>query len=243
MLIPTHPHEEITMKTYFIVPIMLIVALATTLAYADNDKKHGLTYGELSVKWQQWALAGPKGANAVEDETGDFCAAHQPKNNIWFLAGSFGKTGIVRKCTIPAKRALFYPIIEGGWIDCPGSADESVSDADVRNIIAAGVAGDGASLLTSTLDGVAVSSLQIPTARVQSPKFKVNLPLNHILGDAGCGFILPTGKTGRLIIDGYWVKLPPLTPGNHVITLHGASGDSTGRSFENEVTYNLTVLK
>ena len=73
------------MKTYFIVPIMLIVALATTLAYADNDKKHGLTYGELSVKWQQWALAGPKGANAVEDETGDFVPHINPKTIYGFL--------------------------------------------------------------------------------------------------------------------------------------------------------------
>ena len=239
------------MKKYFLI---LLAALVSIPAYADQkeQKTYGKTYGEWSVKWAQWAFAGPKGQNAIEDLTGEFCAENQPRRDIWFLAGSFGKTGVNRSCTIPPNRALFYPLIEGGWIDCPGTADEDVTDLDVRKIVASGT--DAASLLTSTLDGVAISSLQILTVRTQSPKFTAILPINHVMGDPGCGFILPAGKTGRQIIEGYWVMLQPLTPGIHVLTLRGAKakwslddkgvnhGVSTGWSFDNEVTYNLTVL-
>jgi hypothetical protein len=43
---------------------------------------YGKTYGEWSAKWFQWAYAGPVGENAVEDETGEFCAAHQPEGRV-----------------------------------------------------------------------------------------------------------------------------------------------------------------
>jgi len=228
------------MKKYFLI---LIVSLVTIPAYADNKEQtiYGKTYGEWSAKWVQWAYAGPDGANAIQDETGEFCTVNQLHEKIWFLAGSFGKTGVVRNCTIPSNRALFYPLIEGGWVDCPGTSDEDQTDAYVRQSIAtvSGPQGDNASLLTSTLDSAPIASLQILTVRTQSPKFNAILPVNHVLGDPGCGFTYPAGKTGRWIIDGYWVMLPPLPPGVHVLTLHGASD---GFGFDNEVTYNLNVL-
>ncbi|MDI1232533.1 MAG: hypothetical protein PSU93_15480 [Methylobacter sp.] len=164
---------------------------------------------------------------------------NQDDPNVWFLAGSFGTTE-VRNCTIPKGRALFYPLIEGGWIDCPPpSTDSEISEAIIRQIIAIGK--DYASSLTSTLDEAPISSLssQILTVRTQSPVFKVNLPDDNVVGDAGCGQpTYPSGISGRQIIDGYWVMLPPLSSGKHVLTLHGAA---LGVPFENEVTYNLTV--
>jgi hypothetical protein len=96
---------------------------------------------------------------------------------------------------------------------------------------------------------VAISSQQIPTVRTQSPKFTSILPEGHIL--LGACFAppdyptdLPPGKTGRMIAEGYWVMLPPLSPGEHTLTLHGASCDSeTGDAFfETGVTYHLTVV-
>jgi hypothetical protein len=96
---------------------------------------HGKTYGEWSAAWWQWALAGPEGKNAVKDTTGEFCDDNQPRGPVWFLAGSFGLTGVERRCTIPRQRALFYPLINSFWIDCPGTPDADLSDAEVRDRI------------------------------------------------------------------------------------------------------------
>ena len=202
----------------------------------DQPEMFGRTYGEWAAAWVQWSDAGPVGQNAITDTTGEFCGANQPKRDVWFLAGTFGQVGVERACTIPRDRALFYPLFEGPWIDCPGTADETLSDAEVRGILA-GIT-DLAGQLTSTLDGVAISSLQVLTTRTQSPTFRSILPDNPAIADA-CTPRLIGGKTGRRIVDGYWVMLPPLSPGAHTLTLHGALPDI---GFANGVTYHLTVL-
>jgi hypothetical protein len=234
----------------FVVVLAAIVTCPSFVssAPANTDVKgrpkiHGKTYGEWSAEWWQWAYAGPNGENAVQDETGEFCAVNQPTGKVWFLAGSFGLTGVERTCTIPPNRALFYPLVTTLWTDCPGTDDKMQPDAFVRDILTTFVAGgDPSCQLTSTLDGASISRLQILTVRTQSPKFTSILPGNNIV--SGCASPLPPGKTGRQIAEGYWVMLPPLSPGEHVLTLHGAGCNAaTGDVFfENGVTYHLTVL-
>jgi len=218
----------------------------------DEDaqlKVHGKTYGQWAAEWVQWSEAGPAGQNAITDTTGKFCAANQPKKDVWFLAGTFG--GLVeRTCTIPKDRALFYPLFESPWIDCPGTPDEDLSDAEVRSIVAGQI--DAACQLESTLDGVAISSLRVLIVRAQSRRFRTVLPDNPAIAGV-CDPPLVGGKTGRRIVDGYWVMLPPLSPGKHTLTLHGAMcafPDPEDKSvppdpqrgriiFENGVTYRL----
>ncbi|MEQ1636409.1 MAG: hypothetical protein ABL903_06930 [Methylococcales bacterium] len=229
--------------------LMTALALITTVTHADPSQEiYGKTYGEWSEMWLRWAYAGPKGANSIEDETGDFCAINQPRGKVWFLAGSFNKkTGVARKCSIPSGRALFYPLIETGWIDCPPPSEDSKQSEDYIRQVSASLI-DGASMLTSTLDKVPISSLpfQIQTVRVQSPIFTSTLP-EHNLFNGSCGpdtdSTMPAGKTGRNVVDGYWVMLPPLSPGVHVLTLHGANPGLLPEPFENGVTYTLTVKR
>lgn len=250
--------------------LIFMVPLVTTSVYADDPLIYGKTYSQWSAEWAEWAYAEPSATNAIKDTTGDYCDLNQDDPKVWFLAGSFGETGVVRNCTIPAGRALFYPLIEGGWIDCPlPSTDSDTPEEIIRQIIAFGR--DDTSLLVSTLDGFPVSSGlmkageettsigRINTVRTQSPVFTVDLPENNVVGDAGCGqATYPAGISGRQIIDGYWVMLPPLTPGDHVLKLRGAvakwiinykkpipvnRGTSPKWAFDNEVTYNLTVVE
>lgn len=231
-----------------ILAISLGFVLSTAPAHGGASHKrqpnvYGKTYGEWSARWWQWAYAGPDRENAVQDETGTFCAVHQPKGKVWFLAGTFGLTGVERTCTIPPNRALLYPLVNSLWTDCPGTPDEDLTDAEVRGLLTSfGAGGDRACQLTSTLDGVSISSLQILTVRTQSPKFSTILPENHIL--TGCAPPLPSGRTGRQIAEGYWIMLPPLSPGEHVLTIHGAACNPETGHVESEigVTYHLTVL-
>jgi hypothetical protein len=87
-----------------------------------QPKVYGKTYGEWAVDWAQWSQAGPVGKNAMTDTDGRYCDQNQPKRDVWFLAGTLQGTGpatVNRACTIPKDRALFYPLLSGGWIDCP----------------------------------------------------------------------------------------------------------------------------
>lgn len=215
--------------------------------YADSSGQptiYGRTYGEWSAQWWKWAYAGPDGKNAVQDTTGEFCAENQPTGKVWFLAGSFGLTGVERTCTIPPNRALFYSPVNTVWTDCPDTPDKDVPDTEVRDILATfGNGGDPTCQITGTLDGASISRLRIFTVRTQSPKFTTILPEHNLV--SGCPAPLPAGKTGRQISEGYWIMLPPLSPGEHTLTIHGAACDSqTGDVvFESGVTYRLTVLR
>jgi hypothetical protein len=227
----------------------LVLGFGIGIASASQAdvEAYGKTYGQWAALWEQWAYAGPKGANAIEDETGEFCASNQSNSKVWFLAGTFkldGKPPFERTCTIPANRALFYPLIEGAWTDCPNSPDELLTDIEVRDILVGIGSADHACNLTSTVDGHSVDSRMIPIVRTQSPKYSTVLPANHIL-NAGCATPIPPGRTGRQITQGSWVMVPPLSPGQHTLTIHGSACDPSSGSifFENAVTYRLNVKR
>jgi hypothetical protein len=166
----------------------------------------------------------------------------------WFLAGTFGGPAVERSCTIPAKRKLFYPLVNSIWTDCPGSVDETLTDQEVRDILVNfTVGGDAACQMSTTVDGIPLTTSGIIAVRTQSPKFSTCLPKNNLI--RGCDANdptkpLPAGKTGRQIAEGYWVMLPSLRPGKHTLTLHGAACDASKDGlpfFWTEVTYHLNV--
>ena len=200
-----------------------------------QPKVLGNTYGEWAARWVAWSEAGPVGRNAITDDSGQFCSANQPPRDVWFLAGTFGGPPVERSCSIPAGRSIFYPLLESPWIDCPGTPDEALTDAQVRDFL---VSFNSAPVeLASTLNGVSIISLRVLIVRAQTPVFRNVLPDNNVLDAGGaCPTTLGGGRTGRRIGDGYWVMLPPLPPGNHTLTLRGANP-----FFETAVTYKLHV--
>ena len=200
----------------------------------EQTKVYGRTYGEWSNHWVAWAESAPVGLNAIEDTTGAFCALNQPSGNVWFLAGTLGGPA-QRQCTIPRGKALFYPLVEVGWIDCPNTPDSSVPEADIRGLLSSIF--DLSTETSSTINGVSVLSLLVPIVRTQGPTFTSVLPANSIQSPI-CPGGLPAGRTGRRMNEGFWVMVPPLPPGQHTLTLRGAI---TPLGFENSVTYYLTV--
>jgi hypothetical protein len=63
----------------------------------------------LATNWWQWALETPASENPLTDTTGQFAAVNQ-SGRVWFLAGNPGGT-TVRTITVPAGKALFFPIV------------------------------------------------------------------------------------------------------------------------------------
>ncbi len=57
--------------------------------FGPNDKIHGMTYGQWTVKWWQWLLAIPRESNPALDETGKNTEKVQLDPSVSFLAGTF----------------------------------------------------------------------------------------------------------------------------------------------------------
>jgi hypothetical protein len=183
----------------------------------------GKTYEQWSEKWWKWALSIPTPRNPILDENGKNGSIGQ-SGSVWFLSGTFyGKTGVVRTSTIPAGKALFFPIFnviayaENGVLSQKDIADskEFIDNVTVKEV---------------RIDGKKLKNLD--KFRVRSKVFVVKLPENNILG-------IPAGPTPSLS-DGYWMMLKPLPEGKHAIYIHGGT-KFQGSTIETEVTYYLNV--
>src|SRR5215813_2847791 len=82
---------------------------ANDRVYPPNAKPFGMTYGEWSGAWWQWALSIPAKAYPPMDPDGAQCGTLQ-RGQVWFLAGT-GAGSVTRTCTIPSGRAILIPII------------------------------------------------------------------------------------------------------------------------------------
>src|SRR6266576_1080075 len=131
------------------VGVVLIAACMTIApARADeeivpvNENAYGNTYGEWSAEWWQWLLSIPQATNPNLDTTGANCAQKQA-GPVFFLAGTFGGSAVTRnKCTVPAGKALFFPILNtlfgAGAGDCdPTKSGVTCNIADLRVAAAA----------------------------------------------------------------------------------------------------------
>ena len=182
----------------------------------------------------------PKATNPILDTTGKFCdqaakptPSKQQAGPVFFLAGTPGAGAVTRRCTVPAGKALFFPIISALWGAAVGDCEPTASVPCNLAILRKSAADSMDSVqLTATIDGEPVENL--PQQRVQSPVLTITYPDKNIAG-------VSQGTYAPNISDGYWLMLPPLPAGAHTVYFKGVS---TGGIFEGtviEVTYHLTV--
>lgn len=184
---------------------------------------------EWSARWWQWALAVPRSANPMLDTTGAACDTNQ-RGPVWFLAGYFGgnSTPVVRECNVPKRKYILFPVANALWVQTPGDNPNNTEDdyrKEASGFLPPSVGGD----LEATLDGrPIVFSPHTPITRIQSPVFTATFPTDNVFGapaDQLTGF--------PIVSDGWWVLLPPLARGEHV--LHFRAGTAQ------DITYRLTV--
>ncbi len=197
-----------------------------------NSKPHGLSYGEWSARWWDWALSIPPSMNPLLDPSGAFCTQGQ-SGRVWFLAETFGGSAI-RTCAVPAGTMLFFPILNGafgsGLGDCPpGNPGAGCSVPTLRAAAAANV--DPPVTLLVSIDGVPLTGLS--AYRATSPVFSYTVTSDNVVG-------LLAGTYSPVVSDGYWMMLAPLSAGAHTIFIKGISYIPPS-GFETDVTYNLTV--
>lgn len=213
---------------------------------SGEAKAYGTTFGEMSAAWWTWVGKLPTANHPLTTDGPVDCSLGQI-GPIWFLAGVTSEDSgdsVERTCTVPNNRALFYPLINGFWINLEGD-DSTVEDKreeldflfDILNPLSAPPPVYPCNL-SSMLDGEPTQHLY-PIVRIQSPPF--HLLLNNNLFDPP----YPIGsEDSEAVSDGYWVLIPPLAEGEHTIQIHGGLCDSSDGSefFEVDVTYILTVV-
>jgi hypothetical protein len=173
-----------------------------------NSAPHGLTYAEWSAKWFKWAYEQSPANSPVQDTTGAQCANRQ-SGQVWFLAGTFGAGTVVRSCTIPAGRMLFFPVGNGF---CAGDGFDFAGERACATAFA-----NQLSHLRVEIDGLPVKALDAPLSgnyyRALSPPWDLVLGAENIFG-------APAGTYSPGAGDGVYLMLTPLSPGQHTIHIH-----------------------
>ena len=229
-----------------IAAVSIVVALMTgsvSRVWAGNlnpgvipphAKAHGMTYGEWSAKWWQWAYSLPTDQNPFFDENCD-CSngANGQDGSVWFLTGVINASGTAfRKCTVPAGKTLFFPILN---VECSTLEGNGSTEEELRGCTEFFM--NFATDLAVEIDGVPIQNLE--DYRASSPRFTYGpLPDHNVL--QFFGFDAPAGSTSLSVADGFYLMLTPLSVGQHTIHFTGTFGDPI--NFTLDITYNLTVV-
>lgn len=200
-------------------------------------KKYGKSYAEWAAEWWQWYAKIPASIHPASDEGGENCDQGQD-GKVWFLAGT-GDSPAERSCTVPVGTAIFFPIIN---VECStlepepfyGSNEEELREC-VENI-----GFSDADELVVIIDGKEVINPLVYRLDQLSPIFEITIPNDNILpvdiGDE-------EWMTGQSVAGGYYMMLPPLSRGEHVIYFKGVLGENgLFPGFTQEVTYYLNVV-
>jgi len=197
----------------------------------------GTTYAELTAMWWQWALEVPVDQCPIEDPDGRY-AANGQEGKVWLLAGTSGWEA-ERTVTVPAGKAIFFPIVNNIWVTIPESEKYSPGDPPFSVPGAEQIARNAIIPVVDTLecevDGKALVISE--DYRIQSPVFTAYMPID-VWGFAP--YIVDAGLYPDCVSDGYWILLAPLSKGKHTIHFRGGLGNTENPWFV-EVTFHLTV--
>ena len=230
------PYLALTTVAIAVVGILMIMSSIIVFAHADSinpgvypidSKPFDISYAEWTARWFQWLISMPQQTNAAADPTGKFCAVNQ-NGPVWFLAGTTGGSA-ERTCTIPAGKAILFPVVnsECSYVENPSVKTEFdlISCAKQDN--------NRATNLQATIDGQKLQ--QLDRYRVVSPLVDVTFPDNNLFGTT-------PGKS-KMIVDGFYVFLQPLSKGNHELHFSSFTPPASpgGSNYVIDVTYHLKV--
>jgi hypothetical protein len=200
--------------------------------FPPSSVAYGKTYGEWSAAWWQWVLAIPRRDNPNADPTGEKCHVGQ-SGPVWFLAGTTGGA-TERTCTLPAGKAVFFPIVNSVNWDPFGVETLDDLRREAKEPI------DHVTALEASVDGVSLQGLR--NYRCQPP-----VPFEFIGPPVEEDPLFGPDQAGKwtAVADGFYVMLEPLSPGPHTITFRGKFSFPavfpSVQVFETVITYHLTV--
>lgn len=198
-----------------------------------TGRPYGATYAAWADRWVQWMMAQPATVHPLLENTGEHCAQGQ-SGPVWFLGGSLvGESPITRRCAVPAGTALFFPIVNA-WADNVG-VDPPMTVEQLRGAIAWYIF--PARSLSASIDGAAVEGLD-RYHFTSAQAFSYTLPpSDNVLQYFGYDV---SGPVTPAVSDGYWVMVPPLSPGRHVLRFSAVGAQPF---VVVDMTYELTVAR
>ncbi len=197
--------------------------------YEPGSVVEGKALGEWSVEWWRWALSYPRDSNPLLDGTGKGCAAGQ-SGPVFFLGALEDPSrqvviSVRDECRVPEETHLFFPIFAsivlgtgGGGEDC-GECEEV--DGHLEPV-----------KLYCMVDGTWLADLE-QHRESSSGCFDITLPEDNLEARAAGDYSACAG--------GYWIMLPPLPPGTHIIRYQALRGDPENPLQEFSITYFLQV--
>jgi hypothetical protein len=206
--------------------LALALAAPTALGQVGQGAKASGKAGELTAAWWQWALSKPAAENPlIGDYNGGPQCDGRPVTDVsgktWFLGGSTSEEPVVRTCTAPVGTHFFFPVVNNLNDPFPGETEEELLqqvnerlDAELAN-----------ATWVVTVDGRTVKEKRL--VRAVTGFFTAEVPEG--------GLIDPGSR--QFVAGGYWATLPPLPPGEHIVHVK-----ITGGSFDQDITYHLTVV-
>jgi len=174
-----------------------------------------------SILWWQWAMSMPSGMRAYEDPDGSRCATNQ-SGNVWFLAGTSGSSVVQRRCTVPPRTYLFFPVINMLYYS-PANAHHPCDR------VRAGAAANNDALQYAI---VKIDGKPVPDVR----RFRVAAPeCFDVFADAS--YVRDSKAFYPAASDGFWLMLKPLSPGEHHISVRANYANPHGDRFGEMVQY------
>lgn len=198
-----------------------------SVVYHRDELIFGNTYSHWSAAWRQWADSLPVKKHPLFDTAP--CSEGQ-SGPVWFLGGRFCSDQLkncdsapaVRSCTIPAGKALFFPIVNSACLD--GEAKNALCVtakpliSEIRAVVADQI--DQAKDLQVTLDDKTVNNDYLKANfRVQSSVYPTTLPDGNLYQEFGEPVI--TAGTYLGVDDGVYLMLAPLKKGTHKLNIKG----------------------
>jgi hypothetical protein len=229
------PDDDATSESEALASAEQPMAAETTLNANPPSKKQ-------ARKWMRWALEQPWSTGPVTDPSGASCGQDQ-EGPLFFLAGTIGGS-VTRQCTIPAGKKLFFPLVNY-WCGYPEEfypTADSIEEAVPANLAWFETVREHACTLTLRVDGEDVFTGgfddMVDELHVQLPElFTIDLP-------EGDNLYTPYGVAGgpaEFHGGGFYARLKPLSPGDHVLELGGSLCDGDTLWFETTATYHLHV--
>lgn len=198
-------------------------------------------YSALSITWLRWAMALPASNGPIADQTGDACELDQ-HGKIWFLAGTFDGP-VVRNCTIPANKALFFPLIVRWVIPDPADVDTPAEVDELMTWVPDYFAESRAATceLILRIDGEDI----LPDTAALDMELYVEVLEPFDLELNADNWATQWGKAGGyqpfVVLDGHFALLEPLPPGDHVLEFGGSICDGEEVQWQTRATYELHV--
>jgi|KBSMisStandDraft_5_1062788.scaffolds.fasta_scaffold123237_1 hypothetical protein len=222
--------------------------IETIIMHSININPYGLSWPSWVVLWWKWCFSKADVSPASDSSWEPFTGLQRHKE-VWFLGGTFGGKAN-RKCEIPRRRSIFFPIVNDliSFATDPQLKNESELSAYAKADL------DETRIPPTHLN---IDGFEIPDIkkyRVQSPVFDIVLPpIKPNSNEFGSCFSSQLPVTTRAVSDGYWAFLKPLQRGEHRIEFigekleydtkvkNGVEEQMTIPKFRVDVTYQIYV--